>query len=76
MNFPNKPKEATHFLMQNGYTEPGGSWVYRISFFKQVGGEWMIYVTDTDNEYPGWSVAEKHYRNKKFEDVKENLQEI
>jgi len=74
--FPNKPKEATHYFMFPGHGEPGGSWVYRVNFFRVVGGEWMIYITDTDNEYPGWSLAERHFRNKSFEIFKNKLEEI
>lgn len=74
--FPNKPMGATHFFIHDGQTTPGGAWVYYVNFFKFVEGEWMRYVTDTDNEYPGWSSAPMHYRNGCFDKVKEKMQEI
>ena len=74
--FPNKPKEATHYFMYPGHPTPGGNWAYYVSFFRKVAGEWMGYTTDTDNEYPGWSLASRRYKNKSFETMIEYLQEI
>lgn len=74
--FPNRPMGATHYFMYPGHPEPGGTWVYYVSFFKKVDGDWVVYTTDTDNEYPGWSLAEKHYKNKSFELMKQYLMKI
>lgn len=68
------PQGATHIRISSGYREAGGNYAYRIEFYKQEGGNWLIFKSDTDNEYPGWDSAPYHFKN--FNKVIEQLHEI
>lgn len=68
------PQGATHIRIRSGYREAGGNYVYRVSFFKQDDNKWLIYDSDTDNEYPHWDSAPYHFKD--FNKVLEQLHKI
>lgn len=53
------PEGATHAHVHNCGRVAGGQYCYYITYFKCVDDIWMIYKSDTDNEYPGWGKASR-----------------
>ena len=56
-------ESATHMLQHDRVRMPGGVFMYPLQFFKFKEDQWYVFVTDNDDEYPHWSVAEINYRN-------------
>ena len=51
------PEEATHIAAAKAKVRSGGQIDISIHAFKYDDGVLMVYVTDNDNEYPGWRKA-------------------
>lgn len=51
------PEEATHIAAAKAKVRSGGQIDISIRAFKYDDGVLMVYVTDNDNEYPGWRKA-------------------
>lgn len=68
------PKTATHMVIRDWQCKPGGDFNVMINFFRVHEGVWQVFDTDSDNEYPGWSLACLHYRD--FNKTLEKLQII
>ena len=51
------PEEATHIAITKGKIRSGGQIDVSVRAFKYDDGVLMVYVTDNDNEYPGWCKA-------------------
>ena len=51
------PEEATHIAAAKAKVRSGGQIDISTHAFKYDDGVLMVYVTDNDNEYPGWRKA-------------------
>lgn len=66
------PTDASKMVIMDVYRTVGGYFNYKILFFKQEGGCWYLYDSDSDNEYPGWRLLVanglKWFENNNIED--------
>lgn len=63
----NLPEGTTHIGEFSAKVSPMGRINTSTFAFKYVGGELMVYQTDTDNEYPCWRKAKEVFFNTDFE---------
>ena len=62
------PATATHYLLSCPIRRAGGVTRVNLSFFRQQGGVWQRFDTDTDDEYPCWSDAIHGFRSNDFDE--------
>lgn len=69
------PKGATHYSVVRWSSLHLGMFYVVYKFFKMEDGEWKVYLTDGENEYPRWHSADRWFRNGCFK-PEEQLKKI
>lgn len=63
---PPKPlaaNSATHFVLLNVWHEKLGKTCLTIMWLRKLGKTWLIFKTDSDNEYPRWDAFPDGWKN-------------
>lgn len=60
------PATATHYMLSNYNTRPGGITMLAVEFFRELDDVWQKFTTDGDDEYPQWQRAAPLYKGTFF----------